>query len=117
MPMFVVNPNASESAVTDTLFEELTKEMAKAMGKPAQLRWYIASHVNTDQRMWFGGTSDLCALCSLCSIGNIGGTKNKTYSKLLSELLNKHFGISADRIYINFMDMTGVNVGWNGSTF
>ncbi|XP_043913873.1 macrophage migration inhibitory factor-like [Protopterus annectens] len=114
MPMFVVNTNAPGSAVTDSLYEELTNELAKAMGKPEQ---YIAIHINPDQRMWFGGTSEPCALCSLCSIGQIGGSRNKTYSKLLSEQLKKHLGIPSDRVYINFHDMPASNVGWSGSTF
>lgn len=48
--------------------------------------------------MMFGGKGDPCALCSLTSIGKIGGAQNKQYSKLLMGLLNKHLGISPDRL-------------------
>ncbi|XP_058850630.1 macrophage migration inhibitory factor-like isoform X1 [Acipenser ruthenus] len=78
---------------------------------------YIAVHIATDQMMMFGGKPDPCALCSLHSIGKISGQENKLYSKLLCGLINKHLGISVDRIYINFVDMDAENVGWSNSTF
>ncbi|XP_051829359.1 macrophage migration inhibitory factor [Antechinus flavipes] len=114
MPMFVVQTNVPRSAVPDSLLGELTAQLAKATGKPAQ---YIAVHISADQLMAFGGSSDPCALCSLHSIGKIGGPQNKAYSKQLCELLTKHLKIPGDRIYINYYDMNAANVGWNGSTF
>ncbi|MBN3296073.1 MIF factor, partial [Amia calva] len=94
MPMFVVNTNVDKDAVPDAFLSEATKDLAKAMGKPAQ---YIAVQVNADQIMMFGGKPDPCALCSLHSIGKISGSQNKQYSQLLSGLLKKHMGIPADR--------------------
>ncbi|XP_076878489.1 macrophage migration inhibitory factor [Brachyhypopomus gauderio] len=114
MPMFVVNTNVSKDAVPASLMSELTQDLAKAMGKPAN---YIAIQIIPDQMMMFGGNTDPCALCSLHSIGKIGGSMNKNYSKLLMDKLNKHLGISPDRIYINFFDMDAENVAWNKSTF
>lgn len=38
MPMFVVNTNVAQSAVPSALLSEATDELAKAMGKPAQVR-------------------------------------------------------------------------------
>ncbi|XP_077465977.1 macrophage migration inhibitory factor-like [Stigmatopora argus] len=114
MPMFVVNTNVAKSDVPTALLSEATEELAKATGKPAQ---YIAVQINPDKMMVFGGKGDPCALCSLHSIGKISSSQNKQYSKLLCGLLNKHLGVSADRIYINFVDMDGCNVAWNNSTF
>ncbi|XP_008325220.1 macrophage migration inhibitory factor [Cynoglossus semilaevis] len=114
MPMFVVSTNVAKSEVPAELLSEATEELAKAIGKPAQ---YIAVHINPDQLMMFGGKGDPCALCSLHSIGKISGANNKKYSKLMCGLLNKHLGISPDRIYCNFVDMEPANVGWNNSTF
>ncbi|XP_017937380.2 macrophage migration inhibitory factor-like [Manacus vitellinus] len=78
---------------------------------------YIAVHIIPDQMMSFGGSTDPCALCSLYSIGKIGGQQNKTYTKMLCDLISKHLHVSADRVYINYFDMNAANVGWNGSTF
>ncbi|XP_077434900.1 macrophage migration inhibitory factor [Vanacampus margaritifer] len=114
MPMFVVNTNVAKGSVPTALLTEATEELAKAMGKPAQ---YIAVQINPDQMMMFGAKGDPCALCSLHSIGKIGASQNKQYSKLLCGLLNKHLGVSPDRIYINFVDMEASNVAWNNSTF
>ncbi|CAM2103202.1 macrophage migration inhibitory factor [Lepidochelys kempii] len=114
MPMFVVNTNVSKDAVPESLTGEITQQLAKATGKPAQ---YIAVHIAADQLMSFGGSTDPCALCSLHSIGKIGGQQNKSYTKLLCDLLTKQLHIPADRVYINYYDMNAANVGWNGSTF
>ncbi|KAM3867355.1 macrophage migration inhibitory factor [Diretmus argenteus] len=114
MPMFTVNTNVARSDVPPALLSEATEELAKAMGKPAQ---YIAVNVIPDQMMMFGGKGDPCALCFLHSIGKISGAQNRQYSKLLCGLLNKHLGVSPDRIYINFVDLDAANVAWNNSTF
>ncbi|XP_005987164.1 macrophage migration inhibitory factor [Latimeria chalumnae] len=114
MPMFILNTNVSKGDVPAAMLGDITQELSKTMGKPAQ---YIAVHILPDQMMSFGGKTDPCALCSLYSIGKIGGAQNKTYSKLMCDLLSKHLAISADRIYINFHDMNAANVGWSGSTF
>ncbi|XP_068181624.1 macrophage migration inhibitory factor [Antennarius striatus] len=114
MPMFVVNTNVAKSDVPSALLSEASEELAKHMGKPPQ---YIAVHISPDQMMMFGGKKDPCALCYLYSIGKIGPVENKRYAKLLCDLLNKHLGISPDRIYINFMDMDRANVAWNNNTF
>lgn len=37
MPMFVVSTNVAKDAVPSTLLSEATEELAKAMGKPAQV--------------------------------------------------------------------------------
>ncbi|XP_040030021.1 macrophage migration inhibitory factor [Gasterosteus aculeatus] len=113
MPMFVVNTNVAKSEVPVALLSDVTEELAKAMGKPAEK---IAVHIISDQIMMFGGKGDPCAVCSLHSIGKIGSDYNKQYSKLLCGLLNKHLGISPDRIYINFVDMDAVNVARNSTT-
>uniref|UniRef100_A0A3Q2VCV3 Macrophage migration inhibitory factor n=1 Tax=Haplochromis burtoni TaxID=8153 RepID=A0A3Q2VCV3_HAPBU len=78
---------------------------------------YVSVHINPDQMMMFGGKGDPCALCFLYSIGKISGAANRQYSKQLCGLLNKHLGISPERMYINFMDMEAANVAWNSTTF
>ncbi|XP_034294482.1 macrophage migration inhibitory factor [Pantherophis guttatus] len=114
MPAFVVSTNVSRDALPEGLLAELTEELAKATGKPAQ---YVSVQVNPDQVMSFGGSSAPCAICSLHSIGKISAPQNKAYSAMLSALLAKRLRVPADRVYINFYDMAPANVGWNGSTF
>lgn len=63
-------------------------------------------HIIPDQMMSFGGSTDPCALCSLYSIGKIGGQQNKTYTKLLCDLISKHLHVSADRYGWDMMLLT-----------
>ncbi|XP_051887734.1 macrophage migration inhibitory factor [Pristis pectinata] len=114
MPIFVLRTNLSRSNIPDVLGEELTALLSKELGKPQQ---YIAVHIVSDQMMYFGGSSDPCALASLSSIGKINSKQNKHYSKLLFELVNKHLHISANRMFIVFQDLDAANVGWNYDTF
>ncbi|XP_067861595.1 macrophage migration inhibitory factor [Heptranchias perlo] len=114
MPTFVLNTNLSRSTIPDVLGEELTAVLAKELGKPKQ---YIAVHIIPDQMIHFGGSTEPCALGSLSSIGKIGNKQNKTYSKVLFDLVNKHLHISPDRMYIVFQELEAANVGWNSNTF
>ncbi|NXW07343.1 MIF factor, partial [Fregetta grallaria] len=114
MPKFLVNTNISRDKVPESLTGELTQQLSKAMGKPAQ---YLAIQISSDQLMSFGGSTDPCAMCFLYSIGKIGEQENKVYSKLLCELLNKHLKIPCDRIYVSFFEISAGNVGWNNTTF
>lgn len=43
MPMFVVNTNVAKDAVPAALLSEATQELAKAMGKPAQVSMLCTS--------------------------------------------------------------------------
>ncbi|XP_054075857.1 macrophage migration inhibitory factor-like [Rissa tridactyla] len=114
MPEFIVNTNISKDKVPESFTGELTQQLSKAMGKPAQ---YLAVQVSPDQLMSFGGSTDPCAMCFLYSIGKIGEQENKVYSKLLCDLLNKQLKIPSDRIYVSFFEISAGNVGWNSTTF
>ncbi|CAB1337014.1 unnamed protein product [Coregonus sp. 'balchen'] len=67
-------------------------------------------HIVPDQLMTFGGTTAHCAHSSLHSIGAISEEQNLQYSTLLCGLLNKHLGITPNRIYINFFEMEAQNM-------
>ncbi|XP_051810262.1 macrophage migration inhibitory factor-like isoform X1 [Acanthochromis polyacanthus] len=114
MPIFRVHTNVAKSKVPAAFLSEATEELAKAMAKPAK---YFAIQVNGDQPMTFGGKGDPCACCTLQSIGQISGAQNKQYTQLLCGLLQKHLGISPDRIYIAFVDLEAPSIGWNNTTF
>ncbi|XP_041871145.1 macrophage migration inhibitory factor-like [Corvus kubaryi] len=114
MPKFIVNTNISKDKVPESFAGELTQQLSKALGKPAQ---YVAIQISPDQVMSFGGSTDPCAMCFLYSIGKIGEQENKVYSKLLCDLLNNQLKIPSDRIYISFFDISPGNVGWNNTTF
>ncbi|KAM4051481.1 macrophage migration inhibitory factor-like [Anomaloglossus baeobatrachus] len=114
MPTFELFTNVARDAIPENLLCSLTEKLAKATGKPAD---YIAVHILPDQMMSFGGTTEPCALCNLKSIGKIGGPQNKQYTTLLSDILTKELHVPPNRVYINFVDLSPNNVGWNRSTF
>uniref|UniRef100_A0A8C0BP55 Macrophage migration inhibitory factor n=1 Tax=Buteo japonicus TaxID=224669 RepID=A0A8C0BP55_9AVES len=115
MPKFIVNTNISKDKVPEPFVGELTQQLSKAMGKPAQ---YLAIQISPDQLMSFGGSTDPCAMCFLYSIGKIGQQENKVYSKFMAlcVLLQEHPGQPAV-IYVSFFDISAGNVGWNNTTF
>ncbi|XP_075688238.1 macrophage migration inhibitory factor-like [Rhinoderma darwinii] len=114
MPIFTLHTNVCQSAIPKTLMSDLCQLLEQAMDVPAK---NFAVIIHPDQQMTFAGTKDPCCLCSLQSIGKTGGPRNENYSKILCEFLNKQLHVSPDRVYINFIDVIGANVGWNGSTF
>ncbi|NXU01316.1 MIF factor, partial [Buphagus erythrorhynchus] len=114
MPKFIVNTNLSKDKVLESFSGELTQQLSKALGKPAQR---LAIQISPDQVMSFGGSTDPCAVCFLYSIGKIGEQENKVYSKLLCDLLNKQLKIPSDRICVSFFDISPGNVGWSNTTF
>lgn len=82
MPMFVVNTNVAKCDVPAGLLSEATEELAKAMGKPAQV-----------------GQGGKAYTCNICAHLHFAKSLNLHY--LTSPLNNQHlkpdFRLSADR--------------------
>jgi phenylpyruvate tautomerase PptA (4-oxalocrotonate tautomerase family) len=51
------------------------------------------------------------------SIGGLNGAVNAALSKSICDKLSEELGISGDRVYINFIDVSADSWGWNGGTF
>lgn len=66
--------------------------------------------------MIFGGSDDPTALGCMYSIGAISQTSNGGITSDVTDLLEP-FGVTEDRIYINFFDVPRANVGWSRRTF
>ncbi|OUC50061.1 macrophage migration inhibitory factor [Trichinella nativa] len=78
---------------------------------------YVAVHINTDQQLSFGGSTNPAAFGTLMSIGGIEPSRNRDHSAKLFDHLNKKLGIPKNRMYIHFVNLNGEDVGWNGTTF
>ena len=64
----------------------------------------------------FGGSDDPTALGCLYSIGAIGQQSNGAIQAAVTDLLEP-YGVTENRIYINFFDVPRANVGWSRKTF
>ena len=65
----------------------------------------------------FGGTNEPCALVSIQSIGNQSLDENRQSCKKIFEHLQNELNISSKRIFINFINFTPCNVGWDGRIY
>ncbi|KAK8399209.1 hypothetical protein O3P69_003376 [Scylla paramamosain] len=78
---------------------------------------YCMMHVLPDQLMTFGGTSEPCAVVRLISIGRLGVELNKKHAAKIFAFMDKHLGISNDRMFMVFQDLDSSTVGYKGTTF
>ncbi|EZG70939.1 macrophage migration inhibitory factor [Gregarina niphandrodes] len=115
MPYCRIETNVAADKVTPQMAEELGKLVAKTTGKPLS---YCAGAIVPGVPMSFGGDAATpCAQAVLMSIGCLGGDLNKRHSKAIADFTNKTLGVAPDRMYIQFVDAAGSNVGFNGNTF
>jgi phenylpyruvate tautomerase PptA (4-oxalocrotonate tautomerase family) len=78
---------------------------------------YVASLIEDDAVFAIGGAKSDAALVEVRSIGGLNGTVNSTLSKSICDALDAELGIAGDKVYINFIDVSASDWGWNGSTF
>ena len=64
----------------------------------------------------FGGSDAPLALGCLYSLGSINMVNNGKVQAGVTDALEP-FGVTENRIYINFFDLPRENVGWNRATF
>ncbi|XP_074640737.1 macrophage migration inhibitory factor-like [Tubulanus polymorphus] len=114
MPTLRIDTNVANDAVPDGFLVTLTDLVARLVGKDKR---YVCIHLNSGQRMTFGGSTDPCAVMSLESIGKISADENRRYCPELTEAVHNALGISPTRIYVNFHDRPRHEVGNNGGLF
>ena len=93
---------------------ELSGICAKTIGKPET---YVASVVEDDAVITFGGEPAAGAFVEVKSIGGLNGSVNKELSTAICECLESELGISGSKVYINFTDVPASSWGWHGGTF
>ena len=87
--------------------------VAEQLGKPEN---YVMTSVENNPAMQFAGSDEPLAYLELKSIG-LPESKTGDFSAALAALLNRHLGLPADRVYIEFADAPRAMWGWNGGTF
>ena len=93
---------------------QLSAVCAGEIGKPET---YVASIVEDDAVITFGGAAADAAFVVVKSIGGLNSSVNNALSKAICASLENELGIAGDKVYINFVDVKASDWGWNGSTF
>lgn len=114
MPILRIDTNLSKEKIPPDFLNTTAEVVAKILDKPVS---YVVVHMNAEQQMGWGGTSDICALARLASIGQIGKEVNKQHARALFDHVEKNLGIKSDRMYIEFVNLDKANVGYIGKTF
>lgn len=93
---------------------QLSAVCAEKIGKPET---YVASVVEDDAVIAFGGSVADAAFVEVKSIGGLNGAVNNALSAAVCSCLESELGIPGNRVYINFTDVNASDWGWNGNTF
>ena len=95
------------------LLAAMSKIIAESIGKPEQ---YVMAAIETGPIM-MSGQQTSAAFADVRSIGGLNGVVNNRICRELCSLLNESLGISPNKVYISFTDVSAGNWGWNGKTF
>ncbi|KAJ8985193.1 hypothetical protein NQ317_018222 [Molorchus minor] len=114
MPYLRLETNVPQEKIPKDFPATLCGVLAKSLGKPIN---YCCASVTGGVNLSWGGTDAPAAQATLMSIGALGVDQNKKHSKALYQTITQALGISADRMYISFVDAPTSAVGYNGTTF
>ena len=92
---------------------KLSEIVAEELGKPIE---YVMAAVS-NCCILLAGDSGSAALVQIMSIGGLNAAVNGSIAVAVSRVLEETLGISSDRIYITFSDISGENWAWQGRTF
>ena len=114
MPLLKLETTAQLSAETRSqLLLSLSKIVAKDIGKPEQ---YVMVTIREASILMSGKDGD-AALVEVRSIGGLTAEVNRNLSRDVCALLQETLEMSPERIYLNYLDISASNWGWNGKTF
>lgn len=91
----------------------LSRTVADGLNKPES---YVMVSVQHNPDMLFAGTREPLAYCELKSLG-LQMSQTEELAQRLCSCLNKLYGISTKRIYIEFSAPARAMWGWNNKTF
>lgn len=98
----------------DDLLKTLSRSLAAHFGKPES---YVMTCLVPRTRMTFGGTAAPACYAEVKNVGPLSEALAETMSRDLCDTLARAFGVSAERVYIEFTEAEGRLWGYAGSTF
>ncbi len=112
MPLFKIETNQNIQ-ITQDILVKTSEFIANLLNKPEK---YVMVSIDPNSSMMFDGTTKPVAFIKLKSIG-LPTDKCSELSKNICEFVESEFGISSDRIFIDFYDLERKMFGWNKGTF
>ncbi|MBC8211079.1 MAG: hypothetical protein H8E21_08410 [Gammaproteobacteria bacterium] len=112
MPYLTITSNQPLDTDSNQL-ELLSKTVADGLKKPES---YVMVAIQYNPNMLFAGNNNPLAYCELKSLG-IQPSQTKELSRSLCSCMSKLYGISPERIYIEFSAPSRSMWGWNSNTF
>lgn len=114
MPLIHIQTSAPAPDDAEPLLREVSRELASRLGKPER---YVMTLLQAGLPMTFAGETAPSAYVEVKSIGGLDGDQPRRLSGDLCELLERHLGVQAERVYIQFEEAPARLWGWNGGTF
>ena len=111
MPLISIETN--QTLEDSNTLNILSSAAAGLLGKPES---YLMLKFEHNSSMLFAGNTEPLAHLKLKSLG-LAEDQTEAFSKELCELMQQHFSIQADRVYIEFANPQRHLWGWNSSTF
>ena len=114
MPYLNLKTNGVDEAFdAGRICADASKICAEALGKSEE---YMMVSLESVRDMSFGGSTGPAIFVELRSIGLPEGSQAVLSSELCN-LLSERLDVPQSRIYLNFVDISRENWGWNGKTF
>ncbi|MEN9460380.1 MAG: hypothetical protein RIS84_400 [Pseudomonadota bacterium] len=114
MPYVALQTNlALSEAQQQSLLSRLTVQVAATLKKPEA---YMMIVLQPNTCMNLGNSGDACAHLSVKSIGFVENSITQLSTEL-TQLLNTELAIAADRVFIEFCDVSPEKWAWQGKTF
>jgi phenylpyruvate tautomerase PptA (4-oxalocrotonate tautomerase family) len=114
MPTLIIKTNADLTGVDRvSVIQGMSSSVATMLGKPER---YVMVILQPTPDMCFGGDTAPLAYLELKSLGLPQG-RTAELSATLCELMQRHLGVPAGRVYIEFASPERHLFGFNGGTF
>merc|ERR1712142_294290 len=110
MPILNIDTN-SDKVIDQNDLLKLTQAVATTLNKPTTK---VLIKVNK-MTMSFGGSTEPAAYVNLRSKGKISKEENIVHTQALTPIISEMFSIKPDRFFIEFYDVLGENVAFNGN--
>ncbi len=114
MPLVRIVTSVEPSATSDALLLELSKLLARELGKPES---YVMTCLEPRARMTFAGSPAPACYVEIKNVGTFNPETTSLLSAAVTGRIAATLGVEKDRIYIEFADARPYMWGHNGETF